>query len=49
MNTSKPYLTKFGLARWWFYCDTKRKWKSRVRTFGGWPLIVVSYRKSEDP
>jgi hypothetical protein len=39
------YLTKVGFGRWWFYLDTKRKYKARSRNLLGWPLIVISYRK----
>lgn len=45
----KPYLTKVAFGRWWYYLDTRRKWKFRSYLIGGWPLIVVSYRKREEP
>lgn len=45
---SRPYLTKFAFGRWWFYRDTRRKWRFRHHTIVGWPLIVVSYRKHEE-
>lgn len=43
---TKPYLTKIGLGRWWFYLDTKRKWTMRSHSFLGWTFLIISYNKS---